>query len=130
MQNHGLVFNRNKLLEIVGYTDASFADDPDMRRLMTGWVFMMCGALISWCSKKQSLVTLSTTEAEYVSACKATQEAIWLKNLLNEIAPLVMQGTIQIFKDNQGCIKMSKNPINLMYSKHIRYKYHFICQVM
>jgi hypothetical protein len=64
--------------------------------------------MISWISKKQSCVALSMTEAEYVAACAASREAVWLQKLLTGLFDIVMEATC-ILCDNQSCIKLSEN---------------------
>ena len=83
-------------------------------------------ALISWGSKKQSSVSLSTSEAEYIALSLAIQEGKWIHRLLCEIMMAINDsGTeLVIFEDNQSCIKMTKNPVNHGRAKHI--KYHHI----
>ena len=70
---------------VCGYVDADYAGDLDKRRSTTGYVFTLAGGVISWMSKLQETVALSTTEAEYLAASDACKEAIWLKFLLDEI---------------------------------------------
>ena len=108
---------------LVGYSDASWASDQDDRRSTSGVVFMMCGGAISWLSKKQPTVTLSTAESEYVSLCAAAQEATWLRSLLNDLVNLC-DPTV-IFEDNQSCIALSRG-VQHSRSKHIDIKFHFI----
>ena len=86
------------------------------------------GAPISWGSKKQSSVSLSTSEAEYIALSLAIQEGKWIHHLLCEILDAASeQGpNLKIYKDNQSCIKMTKNPVNHDRAKHIDIKYHHI----
>ena len=67
----------NRLTLPLGYVDADYASDPDSRRSVTGYMFMLAGSPISWQSRQQSSVALSTMEAEYMAACSATQEALY-----------------------------------------------------
>lgn len=71
--------------KVCSYVDSDFAGDLDKRRSISGFVFTLAGGPISWMSKLQSIVALSTTEAEYVSASHACKEAVWLKGLLGEL---------------------------------------------
>jgi hypothetical protein len=68
-----------------GYVDSNFAGDLDKRRSTSGYVFTLVGGAISWMSKLQNIVALSTTEAEYVVASHACKEAVWLKGLFGEV---------------------------------------------
>jgi hypothetical protein len=81
--------------------------------------------MISWISKKQSCVALSTAEAEYVAACAASREAVWLQKLLTGLFDIAMEATC-ILCDNQSCIKLSENPVFHDRSKHIEIRYHYI----
>jgi transposase InsO family protein len=107
----------------VGYCDADFAGDTDTRRSTTGYVFVMAGGAISWSSRRQQTVAASTTEAEYMAAAHAAKEALWLRKLRRDLRLSV--DTINIRADNQGAIKLLKNPISSMRSKHIDIIYHF-----
>ena len=80
---------------------------------------------MSWRSRKQSIVALSTTEAEYVALCDAAQEAVWLRGLLGDIG-FVQNAPTTIFEDNQGAICLSQNPKDHTRTKHIDIKYHYI----
>ena len=81
--------------------------------------------MISWFSRKQSYVALSTTEVEYVAACSASCEAVWLRKILSDLFDLQLDATC-IYCDNQSCVKLSKNPVFHDKSKHIEIKYHYI----
>jgi len=89
----------------------------DSRHSTTGNLFFMSGAAISWLSRKQPVVALSTTKAEYLALCAATQEAIWLRRLLTDFkAPPERPTTIR--EDNQSAIAIAKNPISHAKTKH------------
>ena len=85
----------------------------------------MSKGAISWLSQKQATVALSTAEAEYIALGSATQEAIWLRQLLSDRKVNVQEPT-EIFEDNQGSIAMAKNPVGHKRSKHIDIRHHFI----
>ncbi|XP_015169169.1 uncharacterized mitochondrial protein AtMg00810-like [Solanum tuberosum] len=70
---------------IIGYFDADYAGDHDTRKSTTGYVFILGSAAISWCSKRQPSVSLSTTEAEYRARTMAAQESTWLKQLMKDL---------------------------------------------
>jgi hypothetical protein len=106
------------------FADADWAGNPDNRRSTTGCVVMLNGGPVSYTSKEQPTVALSSTEAEYMSACAATQEAIYLRVLLKDLG-YEQNGPTTIMEDNQGCIAMTENPIIHKRSKHIDIKYHF-----
>ena len=113
------------LLLPTGYVDADYARDTDTRRSVTGFLFFLAGAPISWQTRQQPSVALSTMESEFMAACAAAQESVWLQQLLQEfrcnfISPMI------IFEDNRACIDFTKNNSNHQKSKHISVRYHFI----
>lgn len=118
----GLLYSKNDNFEV--YSDADFAGDLKTRKSTSGVVSMFANAAITWQSKKQQCVALSTTEAEYVSAALATKEIIWLKKLFDECSIVIPKYTL--FVDNMSAIKLVKNPEFHQRSKHIDVKYHFI----
>ena len=110
---------------LLGYSDADWANDMDDRHSTTGNVFTMSGGAISWLSLKQTTVALSTAEAEYVALGSATQEAIWLYQLLNDLK-IDTKGSIKIMEDYQSTITMAKSSVGHKRTKHIDIKHHFI----
>jgi hypothetical protein len=82
-----------------------------------------------WKSRKQSSIALSTAEADYIAACSASCEAIWLRKLLAGLFDLEMEATM-ILCDNQSCIKMTENPVFHDKTKHIEIQYHYICDMV
>jgi hypothetical protein len=93
-----------------GYSDADWASDSDDRRSTSGNVFVMSGGAISWTSKKQPTVALSTSESEYIALCFATQEAVWLRQLMRDLQMDCTTATT-IYEDNQGrCYRDIKKP--------------------
>ena len=123
----GIQFDGSKEdeLKLSGFVDADWGGDVNGRKSQSGYIFSLCGGVVSWASKKQTSVALSSTEAEYVAACLATQEAIWLRSLLADLNFIQEEPTI-IHEDNQGAIAMSKKPKFHARTKHIDIKYHFI----
>lgn len=107
-----------------GYADADWGNDVNDRKSISGYVFKVFNCTVSWCSRKQQSVSLSSTEAEYVALCNAACEGIWLKELLEELGVTVE--TVKIFEDNQACIKIAEEPREHKRMKHIDIKYNFI----
>ena len=97
----------------------------DDRKSTTGFVFYMSDTIFRWTSKKQSIVTLSTYEAEYVAATSSVCHAVWLRSLLKELHMSQEEGT-EIFVDNKSALALTKNPVFHDRSKHIDTRYHFI----
>ena len=92
-----------------GYTDSDMAGDLDNRKSTTGYLFTFSGGAISWQSKLQKCVALSTTEAEYIAATEASEEMIWLKRFLQELC--LNQMEYIVYCDSQSAIDSSKNSI-------------------
>ena len=90
---------------LYGYIDVDWAGSVSDRKSTSGGCFCLGSAMISWFSKKQSNVALSTAEAEYIAACSASCEAIWLWKLMPGLFDLELDNTV-ILCDNQSCIKM------------------------
>ena len=111
--------------EVEGYSDADWACDLDTRRSTTGNVFKMSEGAISWLSQKQSTVALSTAEAEYIALSSATQEVVWLRQLLTDIG-VDCTKPVTVWEDNQAAIGLTRNPIGHKRTKHIDIKYHFV----
>ena len=122
---HGILYSQNNSGECVGYSDADWAGDINDRKSTSGYVFQISGAPVTWRSKKQSCVALSTAEAEYIALSSAAQEAIWLRRLTSELGNPPETATT-IYEDNQSAIAMTKNPQFHGRAKHIDIKYHFI----
>lgn len=120
----GLQFKKSDKFEIKGYCDSDYATDPDRRRSVSGYVFTSGGNTISWKSGLQSVVALSTTEAEYIALNEAAKEAIWLKGLSEEMG--FKQSSVQIMCDSQSAIALAKNSVYHERTKHIDVKFHFI----
>jgi len=115
--------------ELIGYSDSDWGGDQKTRKSTSGYVFIYAGAAISWSSKKQATVALSSTEAEYIAACSAAQEAIYLRALLKDMGEEQTGPTI-IFQDNQGTISMEHNKVSNKRTKHIDIKYHYIREMV
>ncbi|OWY95693.1 Copia type Polyprotein, partial [Phytophthora megakarya] len=109
-KTHGIEFQANCDRGLEGYSDADWAGDIESRRSTSGYAFMMNGGCISWRSKKQRTVALSSTEAEYMALSEATQEAVWLKVFLCELGEMASDEAVKIYEDNQGSIALAKNP--------------------
>ena len=110
---------------ITGFCDADWGSNIDDRRSITGYIFLFNGSAISWKSKKQPSVALSSVEAEYMSASQATREAVWLKRFLHELN-IATDKPISIACDSQGAIAVAKNPEYHARTKHIDIQHHYV----
>lgn len=112
----------NRALE--GYADADGSMTED-RRAITGYAFLIDGGAVSWSSKRQEIVSLSTTESEYVAATHGMKEALWLRSLLSEVFGPITTATT-LFSDNQAAIALTRDHQYHARTKHIDVRYHFI----
>ena len=124
--DNGLIYSANDTSTILtGYSDADWAGDLSKRRSTTGYVFQIQGSTVSWCSKRQACVARSTTEAEYIALSTTSQEAVWLRRLLQNVLKKQDNPTV-VYEDNQGTIELTKNPKFHNRTKHIDVSYHFV----
>ena len=124
--NHGLMYSKqddNKTM--LGYSVSDWAGDLNDRKSTSDYLLMMSEAPVSWKSKKQTCVALSTAEAEYVALATTTQEITWLRQLLKDLHNEQTEPTL-IHEDNQSAICIAQNPQYHSKAKHIDIKYHFI----
>ncbi|KAJ0890739.1 putative RNA-directed DNA polymerase [Helianthus annuus] len=115
---------KGKEVILKGFADADLGGCKESFKSTTGYVFTVGGTAVSWMSKLQKSVALSTTEAEYMAVAEASKELIWLKNFLKE--PGKEQVDCALFCDNQSAIHLAKNPVFHSKTKHIQLRYHFI----
>ena len=102
----------------MGLVDADWAGDTDTSRSHTGYILMMNGGPISCKSRRQDNVSLSTSEAKFVAASLAGQEAIYLPEMLTNFG-FSQTKAILLYEDNLACVAMSKNPVRRKFSRHI-----------
>ena len=109
-----------------GYVDSDWAGCPDTRKSTSAYVFMLNGAAISWRSKRQTTVALSTAEAEYISASAMVQEVIYLRKFLENLGFPQKEPT-PVFADNETCIKWSEGSVGgSERAKHVDLRIHFV----
>jgi transposase InsO family protein len=112
-------------LDVFGYCDSDWGASIDDRRSVSGTLFMIAGGAVTWQAQRQKSVALSSVEAEYVAACQASKDAIWLRAFLTGLGLESKAPTI-ILCDSQGAIALAKNPEHHQRSKHIDMRYHFV----
>lgn len=110
---------------LVGYSDADWGGDHNDRKSTSGYVFEVFGNVVNWGSRKQTTVSQSSTEAEYIALAQAVNEAKWIKSILNEIG-IKINVPIVIYEDNQSVIRIAEEPREHKRMKHIDIKYCFI----
>ncbi|OJT04063.1 Copia protein [Trametes pubescens] len=122
-ETHARAYYRNLRLE--GYSDADWGANPVDRKSISGYAFLIGSGVIAWSSKKQAVVALSSTEAEYMAISYAARHAIWMRTLLAELTFAQEQAT-KLNADNQSAIALSKDSVHHARSKHIDIRHHFI----
>lgn len=126
--SYGITFSRDteRGVELELYVDSDFASKATDRRSVSGAVVMCAGGCVSYLSRTQRSVTLSSTEAEYVAMADGLKEAIFLRMVWSFIFPDDHVGSTTVKEDNQGAIHLANNPATTPNSKHIDLRYHFI----
>ena len=121
----GLKFTKQSSLVLDGYVDADWGGCPDTRRSTGAYIFRLGGTAISWASKRQSSVALSSCEAEYMALSQAAKEAVWLSNFVQELG-VQLGEPLNIKSDSQSALALVKNPVFHARTKHIGIHYHFV----
>ena len=121
-----LVFKDSKEIMYV-FSDSDYANNLNDRKSVSGYSIEVFGCLVSWSSKKQNCVTLSSTEAEYVALCHSVTEALWISYVFKDIGFKLKEiYPINIFEDNKSCIISAEEPKGHNRMKHIDVRYHFV----
>ncbi|KAG7578869.1 Reverse transcriptase RNA-dependent DNA polymerase [Arabidopsis thaliana x Arabidopsis arenosa] len=124
--NFGVFYKRGAVGELTVYTDSEYAGDIDDRRSTSGYAFLLSGGVVAWASfKKQPVVTLFTTEAEFVAAFHCACQCVWMRRILEEFG-LRQSRSTTIMCDNSSAIKLSKNPVLHGRSKYFDVRFHFL----
>ena len=110
--------------ELVGFSDADFAQNVLDRKSTSGTAQFLGPCLVSWASKKQHSVALSTAEAEYVPAASCCARLLWLRQQVSDFE--LSYSSIPIMCDNTSAINISKNPVQFSRTKHIQIRHHFL----
>lgn len=118
------MYEKGKDVRLIGYCDADYAGDRIDRKITSGCCHYLGQSLISWSSKRQSYIALSTAKAEYMSAASCCSQILWIKYQLEDYS--IKEDQIPIYCDNTSEINLSKNPIQHSRAKHIEVRHHFI----
>src|SRR4051812_47428067 len=122
-----LVYGGDKELIVKGYVDASFDTGPDDSKSQTGYVSILNGGAVSWCSSKQSVVAGSTCEAEYIAALEAANEGVWMKEFISDLGVIPsVSGPMNFLCDNTGVIALAKESRFKKRTKHIQRHFNSI----
>ncbi|HEV7736915.1 MAG TPA: reverse transcriptase domain-containing protein [Chlamydiales bacterium] len=128
-KDQGVIFIReDKPLRLQVYADADFANSKDVKSI-SGYVCLLGGTPVAWSSKKQGLVVLSTTEAEYIALTHAAKELIWIRRLLRELNISILK-PLNLYCDNLSVISLAQDNTYNPRTKHINIAYHFTRQVL
>ncbi|KAK2411518.1 putative mitochondrial protein [Trifolium repens] len=122
--NIGLLYQKSNDYKLIGFCDADYAGDRVERKSTSGNCQFIGENLISWASKRQTTIAMSTAEAEYISAAKCCTQLLWMKYQLEDYQ--ISSNNIPLYCDNTAAIHLSKNPILHSRAKHIEIKHHFI----
>jgi hypothetical protein len=121
----GLTYSRENVLSPIAFVDADYGGCRDTRRSTSGYIFLMAGGAVTWSSKRQATVALSTVEAEYVAMSRCAQQMAWMQTWLDEVVveyekPGIIKG------DSRGAIALSKNTKDHGKVKHIDIRHHYL----
>jgi len=123
--NLGIMYKRGGSEKLEAYIDSDYAGNLDDRKITSRYVFMLSSGVVSWSSKKQPVVTLSTTEAEFIAAAFCACQSVWMRRVLKKLDHTQSE-SITVYCDNNSTIKLSKNPVLHDRSKHIDVRFHFL----
>ena len=113
---------------LAGYSDVEWAKNANDRKSTSGDCFYVGNNLVSWMSKKQNSISLSTAEAEYIAASSCCSQLLWMQKLLHDYG--IYQEHLTIYCNNTSVINISKNPVQHSRTKHIEIHHHFIRELV
>jgi hypothetical protein len=116
-QNVGSWYPKGATFELIGYSDSDYAGCKVERRSTSSTCQLLGRSLVSWSSKKQNSVTLSTTEAEYIAVGSCCAQILWIKATLNDFR--IKFKNVPLLCDDESAIKLINNPVQLTRTKHI-----------
>ncbi|XP_048502658.1 secreted RxLR effector protein 161-like [Beta vulgaris subsp. vulgaris] len=123
--DYGIQYHNDKEIEVVKYCDADYARDLNTRRPTTSYVFNLGTGAVSWSINRQPTMSLSSTKAEYKATTMATQECVWLTQLLKDLYQPIDRG-IKLACDSQSAIRLAENSVFHARTKHVEVHYHFV----
>ena len=123
-KNLALQFNGANHNRFLGYMDSDWAAHPGDWKSITGYVLFLTNSPVSWLTRRQKTVALSSTEAKYMAMSDMTRQISWIKSLLGKIQFSIPK--VPLYCDNQGAIFLATNPGQEQRSKHIGIRYHYI----
>ncbi|XP_039682861.1 secreted RxLR effector protein 161-like [Medicago truncatula] len=126
--SYGILFpskSSENMKELYGYTDADWCGGKNDRKSIADFVFFAGTTLVSWCSKKEVVVALSSSEAEYIASAMGACQVVWLDTLMLELK-MKKENAVELFVDNKSEINLAKFPVAHVRCKHIETRYHFL----
>lgn len=126
---YGLLYTQSSDPTLSGYTDSDWVGSVDDRKYTAGYVFSLGFGVVTWNSKKQQAIALSSTEAEHQGAVKASCEAVWLRCMLADMH-VFQAGPTPLFYDNQAVLKLAKNLVFHERTKHVETHCHYIGELV
>ena len=114
--------------ELNGYADAD-GNTAEDRHAISGYALLLHGGVVSWTTKRQEIISLSTTESVYIAATYAAKEALWLRSLISQLFDTTLEATT-LFSDNESAIVLTKDHQYHARTKHIDVQFHFICWIV
>ena len=120
----GLWYPRGSTFDLIGYLDADWAGCKINRKSTSRTCQFLGRSLVSWASKKQNSVALSTAEAEYIAAGHCCAQLLWMRQTLRDYGYKLTK--VPLLCDNESAIKMADNPVEHSRTKHIAIRYHFL----
>ena len=125
--NFGLIYSKCEKLDLIGYSDASWGNSAN-RKSMSGYCFRLSGnsSLVSWKTRKQPIVALSTCESEYIAMAFAMQECAFLQQLARDLKVFPNLHPCTLYADNIGSMELAKNPVFHQRTQHVHIRYHYV----
>ena len=120
----GVWYNKDSNDVLAGYSDTDWAGNANDKKSISGGCFYVGNNLVSWMSKKQNSILLSTAEAEYIAVDSCCTQLLWMQKLLCDYG--ICQEHLTIYCNNTSAINISKNPVQHSRTKHIEIRHHFI----
>jgi hypothetical protein len=120
----GLWYPKGSTFDLVGYSDVDWAGCKIDMKSTSGTYQFLGRSLVSWISKKQNSVALSTAKAEYISACHCCAQLLWMRQTLRDYSYKLSK--VPLLCDNESAIRMADNPVEHSCTKHIAIRYHFL----
>jgi hypothetical protein len=128
-KDFGIMYSTSEDFRLIGYTDNDCGGNINDKKSTSRYTFHFLTGIVLWESRKHPIVTLSSTEDEYVAVTSATCQAVWMRRMLKDLLQEQHEPT-KVFCDNNSTIMLSKNHVFHKKTKHIDTRYHFIRELV